>query len=111
MSVLKSDLVFTARVGSAVLTYCTVIATEGSSVSGHGARAAYVTQILNNQSTFLPMFVPVVAVNAIVANLATSSGTVSLTSANVAAQAALVADVNISNSVASAFNAFVVGAS
>ena len=114
MSVLASDLTFQARVGQSLFIYCwsTVPGeTVGSSnLAQHIARKNFSAQILNNPTTYKPLFVNVVSANQIVANDATTNGSiVGLASSAIAAAALLCTDSDINNAIAAAFNAFIPG--
>lgn len=110
MSVLAQDVVFGSRVLMALVQYCTVTipaeAIATNAVQLHIARKQYAAQILNNPTTYKPLFVNAVAANQIVANDATATATL-VGSATIPAQALLCTDTDINNAVAAAFNAFV----
>lgn len=114
MSILAGDQTFQNRVAEALFIYCwNTVPSESitaASVSLHNARKNYAAGVLNNPNTFKPLFVNVVASNQIVANDATTNGTlVGLGSSQVATAAALATDTDITNAVAAAFNAFIPG--
>jgi hypothetical protein len=112
-SVLAGDPTFQGRVGSALFTYCQVVATEAWTVPFHRERSLFVQQIfttnLNAQGinpwTF--QFTNTVATDSTVLSDATQGSTVSLTTSNRATQQALVTDTHISNAVASQFNSYI----
>ena len=109
-SQLALDPTFSARVGVGLWTYCQVVATEGWSVPFHRERAGFVTQIFTSIATLNPyvqLFTNTVSSDTSVLADATQAGTVVLTPANRAAQAALVTDTHISNAVASQFNSYI----
>ena len=106
MAVLATDPTFLSRVQSAMLTYCGVVASEGWTVAFHRERQTFGAAVVNSPSVYAPLFCNIVASNLICANEATVNGTVALTSGNVATQAALVLDTDISNAIASQFNSF-----
>lgn len=98
--------VFGNRVAAAIWSACISIANEAWS-STHLARKNFVAAILNNPAAYKQLFINAVSVDATVLSDATQAGTVVLSSANVAAQAALVTDAHIDNAISAAFNAFV----
>jgi|SRR5580765_1751701 hypothetical protein len=107
---LASEPTFQARVGSGLYTYCQVVATEGWTVPFHRERASFVNQIFTTVATtnpYIQLFANTVATDTSVLADATQAGTVVLTSANKAAQSALVTDTHISNAIASQFNSYV----
>jgi hypothetical protein len=108
MALLATDPTFINRVGSALWQTCVNISNEAGS-NTHQQRKNYVALILNNPSTYKTIFVNAASVDATVIGDATAAGTVVLTGANVAAQAALVTDAHIGNALAAAFNAFIGG--
>lgn len=108
--ILSQCIPFQNRVQAALLTYCTVVATEGWTVPFHRERANFVTQVLGNTSTpnpYVALFSYSSATDATVLSDATQAGTVTLTTGNVATQQALVTDTHIDNAVASQFNAYI----
>ncbi len=107
---LSQDATFQNRVQAALLTYCTVVASEGWSVPFHRERAGFVSQVMSSQTTqqsMVTLFANSAATNATVLADATQAGTVVLTSGNRAAQAALVTDTHLSNAIASQFDAYI----
>jgi hypothetical protein len=114
MSILAGDQTFGNRVASALWIFCTV-AIPGEAITDatyrlHEARKQYAQQVLNNPVTFKPFFINVVAANQIVANEATTGGTLAgLTTQQVATAAAAILDSDISNAIAASFNSFVPG--
>ena len=104
--ILSTDPTFGNRVMQSMLAYCGVIGSEGFGVAFHRERQKFVTLVLGNPLFYKNLFAPVVADDTSVIADATQAGTVVLTGANVAAQAALVTDGHIDNSIASTFNNF-----
>lgn len=114
MSILATDTVFQNRVLVALTIYCwnTVLgeSISATSLPQHIARKNYCANVLNNPTTYKPLFVNLAAANQTVANDATVGGTlVGMTGSQVATAAAAVLDTDISNAVAAAFNAFING--
>lgn len=112
MATLTTDSVFGNRVLMSAVQYCTItVPTEsitGTTVQIHVSRKQFASSVLNNPSFWKPLFVNAVAANQIVANDATTNGTiVNAASSVIAAAALLCTDTDINNAVASAFNAFV----
>lgn len=108
MANLANDPVFQGRIGAALIQTCVSISNEAWS-QNHSARKDYVRQILNNPTVFKPFFYLPVSVDTSVIADATVGGTVVVTSATAAAQAALVTDAHISAAISAAFNSFVGG--
>lgn len=112
MATLATDAVFANRVLMSLTTFCTTTipaeSITGTTVQLHIARKQYASAILNNPSTYKPLFVNAAAANQTVANDATTNGTiVGATPAALATAALLCTDIDINNAVAAAFNAFV----
>jgi len=115
MAVLATDPTFGNRVFAALIQFITVTISgetiTATNLAQHVARHAYGQQILNGPpENYKTRFVDAVASNQIVANDATTNGTlVGLTPTQVAVQALLSTDTDINNALASAFNAFIAG--
>lgn len=114
MQTLMGDPVFGNRVLIALVQYCIVtVAPETPAANGaqvHSLRKNYCANVLNNQTAYKSLFVTAAAVNQIVANEATASGSiVGQTGATLATSALLCLDADIQNAVASALNAFIGG--
>ncbi len=114
MQTLTTDPVFGNRVLlSAIQFFTTVLPTEAvattaAGCSVHTARKNYAANFLNNPTIYKPLFVNAVAANQIVANDATTNGTiVGLVSSALAVQALLCTDTDINNAVAASLNAFI----
>lgn len=104
---LSNDATFQGRVRQAMLTACVAIASESpTTVPFHRERSAFAVLCMNSPTTFELLFAFTVANDANVIADATAGGTVVLTQANVAAQAALVTDAHIDAAVSSQFNGF-----
>lgn len=110
---LSLDAVFQNRVQVALIAACVAIGNEDPrSTPSHRERQTYAQQILNssvsnNQSAYVTQFAQAVATVTAVINDATQNGTVSLTTSNRAAQAALVLDADINNAVSAVFDTFI----
>lgn len=105
--ILSTDPTFGNRVLQSMIAYCGVVGAEGYGVPFHRERERFVTLILQNPPFFKNVWISIVADDATVIADATQAGTVVLTAGNVAAQAALVTDTHIDNSIASTFNNFI----
>lgn len=109
---LSTDPVFKTRVQAALVTACVSIANEGWAVAFHRERAAFAAQILFSPSSptdWVQLFTNTVSTDATCISDATAAGTVVLTGANIATQAALVTDAHIDNAISAEFNAFIRG--
>lgn len=107
---LAQDATFQNRVQAALLSACVSIANEGWAVAFHRERASFVSQILSNTNVNINypiMFTNAVSTDSTVISDATQAGTVSLTTGNRAAQAALVTDAHIDAAISAEFNAFI----
>jgi hypothetical protein len=115
MSILATDPTFGNRVFMALMQFITVTIPSESitaaNVAQHVARHAYGQQILNGPpENYKTRFVDAVAVNQIVANGATNNGTlVGLTAAQIATQALLSTDTDITNAIRLAYNSYIYG--
>jgi len=116
MATLVTDPVFGNRVFMALVQYCTTtvpsetISGTNGGVQLHMSRKNYAATILNNPTVYKPFFVNAAAANQIVANDATTNGTiVNVASSVLAAAALLCTDTDINNAVAASFNAFISG--
>lgn len=112
MATLATDTVFGQRVFMALIQFCSIVVPGEAISSGalmlHVARKNYAAAVLNNPNVYKPLFVNAVAANQIVANDATTAGTiVGDTTGPLAAAALLCTDTDINNAVAAAFNAFI----
>lgn len=105
---LAGDVTFQNRVKESLIAACIAIANEGIAIAFHRERARYATSILNAPNGFATLFANSVATDASVLTDATQAGTVVLTGANVAAQAALATDAHIDAAISAQFNSFVV---
>ena len=108
MYVLSTDAGFRQRVQAALLLACVSIANEGWAIAFHRERAGLAMQILLNTNSiaYNTIFANSVATDSSVISDATAAGTVTLTSGNIAVQAALVTDTHIDTAIASQFNAY-----
>lgn len=109
---LSTDPTFKTRVQAALIASCVSIANEGTGVAFHRERGGFAAQILFSPSSptdWVQLFANSVSTDATCIGAATQAGTVALTGANVAAQAALVSDANIDSAIAAEFNAFIRG--
>jgi hypothetical protein len=110
--VLGGDPTFQGRVQSSMLSSAVAISSEGPSVDNHSYRLTLVHQILATPTgldNYAKMFSLTVATDPTVLGAATQSGTVALTTGNVATQQALVTDAQIGAAISGQFNAFVQG--
>jgi len=112
-AVLSTDTTFQNRVRESLVATCFNISSEAvTGLSGtmpialHLKRANYCQTVLASPDSFKQIFADAVATDANVLADATQAGTVALTSANVAAQAALATDAHIDTAVSSQFNGF-----
>ena len=107
---LAADPTFRLRVLESVIRVCFNVGSEATTVAYHYKRLAFASQtlanILANPSQYAVFFAQCVATDTTVLNDATVSGATPLTGANVAAQAALVADGDISNALSAQYNTF-----
>jgi hypothetical protein len=104
---LSNDSGFRNRVRTSLVAACVAIYNEGWNVPFHKERQSLVVNVLNAPDSFTNLFADSVATDANIISDATQAGTVTLTTGNVAAQAALVTDAHIDSAVASQFNCFV----
>lgn len=106
--VLSTDSGFQNRVREALLTYCATVANEASNTPFHTTRIQRAVGVINSPDNFKAIYANAAAMDAGVIGDATQAGTVSLTSTNVAAQAALVTDAHLDAAIQAQFNYFVV---
>lgn len=107
-AVLASDPTFQNRVRESLVSACQNIATEGWTVAFHRERAKFAAQVVASPDSFKTTFAVLCATDTNVLADATQGGTVALTSANVATQAALVTDAHLDAAISSEFNTFIV---
>lgn len=105
---LSQDAGFRNRVRTSLIAACVAIANEGWTVVFHEQRMRQAQAILNSPDNYTPLFANSVATDTSVINDATASGTVALTSGNVATQAALVTDAHIDAAISAQFNSFLI---
>lgn len=108
MYLLSQDATFQHRVQASLLSSCVAISNEAWSAL-HRARQNFVVQILSSPAAltgWVTLFTSMVATDTSVIADATQAGTVVLTGANTAAQAALVTDAHIDSAISAEFNAF-----
>jgi hypothetical protein len=103
---LASDQTFQNRIRQAMIAGCISVKNEALSVAYHRERETFVVAVINQPDTYKPLFAYAVAADTAVINDATVNGATPLTSANVAAQAALVTDAHIDTALAASFNTF-----
>jgi hypothetical protein len=104
---LAQDSGFRNRVEMSLIAACEAIMTESpTAVPFHAQRSQFATSALNTPSVAATMLALGVATDANVIADATAAGTVVLTPANVAAQAALVTDAHIDTAISGQFNDF-----
>lgn len=114
MATLTTDTTLQGRIFMSLMVYCTVtvpgeaVASSAGACSTHIARKNFAAQVMNNPNNYKTLFVNAVCANQIVANDATTNGTiVGDAPATLATAALLCTDTDINNAVAAAFNAFV----
>lgn len=107
---LSQEPTFQNRVQVSLLAACVAISNEGWGVAFHRERSTFASQVLispNTPTNYVGLFTNTVANDSTCLADATVGGTVSLTSGNRAAQAALVTDAHIDAAIASQFNSFI----
>src|SRR5262249_20276129 len=106
-AVLSTDSTFLSRVQESMLAAAIAVSTENPLTTvAAKSRRALAKEIINSPGTFAALFVKTVATDANVIADATVGGTVPLTAANVAAQAALVTDAHLDAAVSGQYNSF-----
>jgi hypothetical protein len=106
-AILAADPTFMNRCRQSMIAASISISNEGwSGGSIHKQRIQQAAAQLNSPDTFKVIVAMGVATDASVISDATQAGTVVLTAANGAAQAALVTDAHIDTAVSSQFNSF-----
>jgi hypothetical protein len=106
-AILAADPTFINRVRQSLIAACISISNEGYSGGAiHKQRAQRAGAILNLPDTYKPIYAVSAATDANVISDATAAGTVVLTAANVAAQAALVTDAHLDTAMSAQFNSF-----
>lgn len=108
---LSGDATFQGRVQAALLTAFISIANEGWAVAFHRERARFIQNALSSTTSLnsaVVLFTNSVSTDSTVLADATVGGTVVLSGANRANQAALVTDVHIDSAISSQFNAYIV---
>lgn len=103
---LAGDATFQNRVRQSLITACQSIKSEAVTVAFHRERETFLVAVTNQPDLYKLIFAQAAATNASVIADATQAGTVVLTGANVAAQAALVTDAHIDTAISSDFNSF-----
>jgi hypothetical protein len=117
--ILSTNPTFQNRVRQGLLSACTNISSENLTLGAnpapavaqtaltlHNRRVAYAAAVQGNGDNYKIVWAEAVATDATVISDATQAGTVVLTTANVAAQQALVTDAHISTAISSQFNSF-----
>lgn len=105
-ALLSTDVGFQQRVRASVIAAAVSISNEGSGVALHTGRDDIAVSALAAPDSWKVLFAASVATDATVAGQATQSGTVVLTTGNLATQAALVTDAAINNAVSAQWNSF-----
>lgn len=105
-AVLAGSVVFQNRVRQALLAACSSVKNEGWSVPFHRERETFVAAVVSQPELYKVLFANLSANYTGVIDGATEVGTVSLTEANVDAQALLVDDGYLNDSIAAEFNTF-----
>lgn len=104
---LAADPTFQNRVRQSLLAACVLAKLEDPrTVPFHRERETFIVAVVSQPDVYKVLFADAAASFTAVINDATLSGATPLTSANVAAQAALVQDSNIDAAVSSSFNMF-----
>lgn len=103
---LSADATFQKRVRQAMIAACVSIKNEAVTTAFHRERETFLVQVINAPDTYMLLFTNSVSNDSAVINSATATGTVALTTGNVATQAALVTDASLDTAVASQFNSF-----
>ena len=105
---LSQDPVFQNRVQAALILACVSVSIENSTtVPFHRERQTFASQVLSSttfQTQTVTLFTNSISTDPTIIADATVGGTVSLTTANRAAQAALVTDAHIDGAIAAQFN-------
>ena len=97
---------FQQRVQMAMIAWCVQANSEAWTVPFHRERQQWAAQVLSNPTSYVPAYSMIAADNATVIGDATQAGTVALTSANLAAQSALVTDADLNNAIFAGANSF-----
>lgn len=103
---LAADVTFQNRVRQSLLAACIAIKSEAVTVAFHRERETFLVGVTTSPDSYKVFVAQAVATNASVISDATVAGTVVLTGANAAAQAALVTDAHLDTAIASDFNSF-----
>ena len=108
--ILAADPTFRSRVLESMLRVCFNVGSEAVTVAYHFKRLAFASQtlanVLANPAQYAIFFAQCVATDTTCLNDATASGATPLTTGNVATQAALIADGDISNALSAQYNTF-----
>jgi hypothetical protein len=103
---LWTDPAFQRRVSSAMITAAINISSDGLSAGINAKRHAQVQAIMTSPAYWTLLFSQAVATDPTVSSQATTGGTIVLTTANLATQAALTTDTAINTAVAAQYNSF-----
>jgi hypothetical protein len=104
---LPTDATFQRRVQASMLTAAINISSDGLTTGINIKRHAQVASIMTSPTLWMVLFAQAVAAeDATIISQATQSGSVALTTGNLAAQAAMVTDTAINNAVSAVFNSF-----
>jgi hypothetical protein len=103
---LAADTTFQNRVRQSMIAQGIAIKNEAVTTAFHRERETYVVAVTNQPDVFKLIFTQSVSTNATVISDATAAGTVVLTGANAAAQAAFVTDAHIDTAISANFNSF-----
>jgi len=104
-AVLSTDPGFIQRVRTAIIAAAIAISNEGA-VTLHAQRDTVAVGVVSNPNYWQGVFAAAVATDATASGQATVGGTVVLTAANVAVQAALITDLAITSAVSAQWNSF-----
>lgn len=108
MYLLSQDTGFQHRVQASLMATCVAISNEAWSAT-HRQRQNFVVQVLQAPITltnWVNLFANLIATDVTVIADVTVGGTIQLSGANTAAQAALATDAHIDSAVSASFNAF-----
>jgi hypothetical protein len=94
-ALLATDPTFQSRVRAAMVEQAAAVGFEANSVTNHSNRLSYAVMAIENLAVQAGIIANLVATDANCISDATAVGTVTLTTVNLAAQAALVTDAHI----------------
>ncbi len=103
---LAEDATFQNRVRQSLISACVSIKNEAVTTAFHRERETFLVAVMNSPDTYKLIVANAAANDSGVINDATSTGTVVLSTGNIATQAALVTDAHMDTAIASQFNSF-----